>query len=71
MKCQASDRQHQLEEARRLQSFQQEAKELERWGGSVQERLLQEETASDVASAVTLLEQHQELQLEMETQKRR
>uniref|UniRef100_A0A3B4GB01 Spectrin beta chain, non-erythrocytic 5-like n=1 Tax=Pundamilia nyererei TaxID=303518 RepID=A0A3B4GB01_9CICH len=71
VKCQASDRQHQLEEARRLQSFQQEAKELERWGGSVQERLLQEETASDVASAVTLLEQHQELQLEMETQRSR
>lgn len=71
MKCQASDRQQQLEEARRLQSFQQEAKELEHWGGSVQERLLQEETASDVASAVTLLEQHQELQLEMETQRSR
>uniref|UniRef100_I3J096 Spectrin, beta, non-erythrocytic 5 n=1 Tax=Oreochromis niloticus TaxID=8128 RepID=I3J096_ORENI len=71
VKCQASDRQHQLEEARRLQSFQQEAKELERWAGSVQEQLLQEETASDVASAVTLLEQHQELQLEMETQRSR
>ncbi|XP_030614955.1 spectrin beta chain, non-erythrocytic 5 [Archocentrus centrarchus] len=71
VKLQASDRQHLLEEARRLQSFQQQAKELERWAGSVQERLLQEETASDVASAVALLEQHQELRLEMEAQRGR
>lgn len=71
MKHQASDRQHLLEEARRLQSFQQQAKELEHWAGSVQERLLQEETASDVASAVALLEQHEELRLEMEAQRDR
>ncbi|XP_038585015.1 spectrin beta chain, non-erythrocytic 5 isoform X1 [Micropterus salmoides] len=71
LKHQAADRQQLLEEARRLQSFQQQAKELKRWAVSVQERLLQEETATDVASAVALLEQHQELQLEMEEQSSR
>ncbi|XP_076605262.1 spectrin beta chain, non-erythrocytic 5 [Chaetodon auriga] len=71
LKRQAADRQRLLEEARRLQSFQQQAKELQRWAGSVRERLLQEETATDVASAVALLEQHQELQLEMEEQRSR
>lgn len=71
LKRQAADRQNLLEEARRLQSFQQQAKELQRWAGSVQDRLLQEETATDVASAVALLEQHQELRLEMEEQRSR
>ncbi|XP_020497621.2 spectrin beta chain, non-erythrocytic 5 [Labrus bergylta] len=71
LKGQAADRQQLLEEARRLQSFQRQTKELQRWTGSVQDRLLQEETATDVASAVALLEQHQELRLEMEEQKRR
>lgn len=71
LKRQAADRQQLLEEARRLQSFQRQAKELQRWADSVQERLLQEEMATDVASAVTLLEQHQELQLEMEEQRSR
>ncbi|XP_029317025.1 LOW QUALITY PROTEIN: spectrin beta chain, non-erythrocytic 5 [Cottoperca gobio] len=71
LKHQAADRQRLLEEARRLQSFQQQAKELQRWAGSVQERLLQDETATDVASAVALLEQHQELQQEMEEQRSR
>lgn len=54
-----------------LQSFQQRAKELQRWISSVQEQLLQDETATDLASAVALLEQHQELQLEMKEQKSR
>ncbi|KAM9341571.1 spectrin beta chain, non-erythrocytic 5 [Symphorus nematophorus] len=71
LKHQAADRQQLLEEARRLQSFQQQAKELQRWAGSVQDRLLQEETATDVASAVALLEQHHELLLEMEEQRSR
>ncbi len=71
LKCQAADRQRHLEEARRLQTFQQQAKELQLWAGSVQERLLQEETTTDVASAVALLKQHQELQLEMEEQRNR
>ncbi|XP_067469592.1 spectrin beta chain, non-erythrocytic 5 isoform X2 [Thunnus thynnus] len=71
VKHQAAERQRLLEEARRLQSFQQQAKELQRWAGSVQDRLLQEEAATDVASAVALLEQHQELRLEMEEQRSR
>ncbi|XP_068608001.1 spectrin beta chain, non-erythrocytic 5 [Brachionichthys hirsutus] len=71
LKGQAAERQRRLEEARRLQNFQQQAKEMHRWTGSVRERLLQEEAASDVASAVALLEQHQDLQLEMEEQRRR
>ncbi|XP_062252883.1 spectrin beta chain, non-erythrocytic 5 [Platichthys flesus] len=71
VKHQAADRQRHLEEARRLQGFQQQAKELQRWAGSVQERLLQEEVAADVASAVALLEQNRELQLEMEEQRSR
>ncbi|KAK2826814.1 hypothetical protein Q5P01_021028 [Channa striata] len=71
VKRQAADRQHLLEEARRLQSFQQQGKELHRWAGSVQERLLQEEAAADVASALALLEQHRELRREMEQQRSR
>lgn len=71
LKRQAADRQRVLEEARRMQSFQQKSKELKRWVGSVQERLLQEETATDVASAVALLEQHHMLRLEMEEQRSR
>ncbi|XP_034721660.1 spectrin beta chain, non-erythrocytic 2-like, partial [Etheostoma cragini] len=66
VKRQAADRQRLLEDARQLQSFQHRAKELQHWTGSVQERLLQEETAADVAAAVALLGQHQELRLEME-----
>ncbi|XP_028251320.1 spectrin beta chain, non-erythrocytic 5 [Parambassis ranga] len=71
VKRQAGDRQRLLEEARRLQNFQQQAKELQHWAGLVQERLLQEEIAGDVASAVALLEQHEELRLEMEVQRSR
>lgn len=71
LKRQAADRQQVLEEARRMQSFQQKSKELKRWVGSVQERLLQEENATDVASAVALLEQHHMLRLEMEEQRSR
>ncbi|KAM6918067.1 spectrin beta chain, non-erythrocytic 5 [Lycodopsis pacificus] len=71
LKRQAADRQRLLEEARGLQSFQRQSKELQRWTGSVQERLLQEETAADVASAIALLEQHRELRLEMEEQRSR
>lgn len=66
MNRQAAARQRHLQEARRLQSFQQQAKELQRWVESVQERLLQEGRATDVASAIGLLEQHLELQQEME-----
>ncbi|KAM4625618.1 spectrin beta chain, non-erythrocytic 5 [Polymixia lowei] len=70
-RLQAAERQHLLEEARRLQNFQQQTKELQRWVGSVQDRLLEEESATDVASALLLLQQNQELQEEMEEQRRR
>lgn len=71
VKHQAVDRQHHLEEAQHMQSFQLQAKELQRLTESVQDRLLQQEAATDVASAIALLEQHQELRLEMEEQRRR
>ncbi|KAF7648029.1 hypothetical protein LDENG_00163000 [Lucifuga dentata] len=71
VKRQAADRQRHLEEARWLHAFQQHAKDMKRWADSVQERLLQEEAATDVASAVALLEQHQELRLELEEQRSR
>ncbi|XP_035467370.2 spectrin beta chain, non-erythrocytic 5 isoform X2 [Scophthalmus maximus] len=71
VKLRAAERQRLLEEARRLQSFQQQARELQRWAASARERLLQEEAAADVASAVALLEQHQELRTEMEEQRSR
>ncbi|KAM6973270.1 spectrin beta chain, non-erythrocytic 5 [Aplochiton taeniatus] len=66
VKQQAADRQKLLEEARWLQAFQQQTKELQLWAGAVQERLLQEDSATDVASALALLENHQELRAEME-----
>ncbi|KAI4798393.1 hypothetical protein KUCAC02_022079, partial [Chaenocephalus aceratus] len=47
LKRQAADRQRLLEEARRLQGFQQESKQLQHWTQSVQDRLLQDETATD------------------------
>nr|XP_057947283.1 spectrin beta chain, non-erythrocytic 5-like isoform X2 [Doryrhamphus excisus] len=71
LKSQAANRQRLLEEALRLHRFQQEAKELRRWTIAIQDRLLQEEVVTDVASAIALLEEHQELLLEMEEQKRR
>lgn len=64
-------RQRLLQEARTLRSFQQEAEELHHWVQSLQERLLQEGKATDVASAMASLEQHQELQLELEEQRSR
>ncbi|XP_076022140.1 spectrin beta chain, non-erythrocytic 5 [Genypterus blacodes] len=71
VKNQAVDRQHHMAEAQHLQSFQLQAKELQCWTESVQDRLLQEEAGTDVASAIALLEQHQELWLEMEAQEGR
>lgn len=71
VKHQVAARQRLLQEARRLQTFQQQAKELQHWIESIQERLLQEGKATDVASALSLLEQHQELQLEIEAQRSR
>ena len=71
MKQQAGDKQRHLEEARRLHSFQLQTKDLQLWAGSVQDRLLQEESATDVSSALSLLEQHQELRQEMEEKRSR
>lgn len=71
MKLQAATRQRLLQEARRLQSFQQQAKDMQHWLQSVEERLLQEGKATDVASALSLLEQHHELHLEIEEQRSR
>ncbi|XP_056867453.1 spectrin beta chain, non-erythrocytic 5 isoform X2 [Takifugu flavidus] len=68
---QVAARQRLLQEARRLQSFQQQAKELRHWMESIEERLLQEGKATDVASAISLFEQHLELQQEMEEQRSR
>uniref|UniRef100_G3N8Q4 Spectrin, beta, non-erythrocytic 5 n=1 Tax=Gasterosteus aculeatus TaxID=69293 RepID=G3N8Q4_GASAC len=71
LKLQAADRRRLLEAARSLQGFQLQAKMLHHWAASTQERLLQEEEASDVTSALALLEQHRELRLEMEEQRSR
>lgn len=71
MNLRVAARQRLLQEARRLQSFQQQAKELQHWIASTQERLLQEGKATDVASAISLFEQHLELQQEMEEQRSR
>ncbi|KAM8913952.1 spectrin beta chain, non-erythrocytic 5 isoform 3-T3 [Spinachia spinachia] len=68
LKLQAADRRRLLEEARSLQGFQRRAKALRCWASSTQERLLQDEEASDVASALAVLEQHRELRVQMEEQ---
>lgn len=71
LKGQAAERQRLLEEARKKQRFQQKAKEMKQWVGSVRERLLHQEVAADVASAAALLEQHKLLWLEVEEQRSR
>lgn len=71
LKGQAAERQRLLEEARRRQRFQQKTREMRRCLDSVRERLLHHEGATDVASAVALLEQHQLLRLELEEQRNR
>ncbi|XP_061843662.1 spectrin beta chain, non-erythrocytic 5 [Nerophis lumbriciformis] len=71
LKSRAADHQRLLDEAQRLHSFQQEAKELQRWVTAVQDRLLQEDVATDVGSAVALLEEHKEILLEMEEHQRK
>ncbi|KAL0969732.1 hypothetical protein UPYG_G00231540 [Umbra pygmaea] len=68
---QASERQRLLEEAKRLQLFQQETKDLLLWAEAIQGRLLEDNTASDVASAQDLLKDNQELRLEIDSQRDR
>uniref|UniRef100_A0A8C8K4M3 Spectrin beta chain, non-erythrocytic 5 n=1 Tax=Oncorhynchus tshawytscha TaxID=74940 RepID=A0A8C8K4M3_ONCTS len=71
VKGQASERQRLLEEAKRLQLFQQETRDLLLWAGAAQERLLEDDTASDVTSAQTLLNDNQDLRIEIDTQRER
>lgn len=71
VKGQAAKRQSVIEEAQRLQLFQKESRDLLLWAGVVEERLLEEENSSDVASAQALLNENQELKLEIEQQKER
>ncbi|XP_010891275.2 spectrin beta chain, non-erythrocytic 5 isoform X2 [Esox lucius] len=71
LRSQASERQRLLEEAKRLQLFQQETRDLLLWAEAVQGRLLEDNTASDVASAQALLKDHQDLRLEIHGQRER
>lgn len=69
LKAQAIKRQKMLEEARRLQLFQKETRDLLLWAEAIQEHLLEEESGSDVASAQALLKGNQDLKLEIELQR--
>lgn len=71
VKGQAAKRQSIIEEAQRRQLFQKESRDLLLWAEAVEERLLEEENSSDVASAQVLLNQNQELKLEIEQQRAR
>ena len=71
VKQQAAERQQQLEEAKRLQDFQLQTRDLVLWAGATQERLLEDESGTDVASALALLKDHQDLRLEIEEQRDR
>lgn len=68
VKDQAAKRQSILEEARCLQLFQKESRDLLLWAKAAEERLLEEDNSSDVASAQGLLNENQELKLEIEQQ---
>lgn len=69
LKAQAIKRQKMLEEARRLQLFQKETRDLLLWAEAIQEHLLEEESGSDVTSAQALLKGNQDLKLEIELQR--
>ncbi|XP_068070705.2 spectrin beta chain, non-erythrocytic 5 isoform X1 [Danio rerio] len=69
LKAQAIQRQRMLEEARRLQLFQKETRDLLMWAEATQEHLLEEETGSDVASAQALLKENLDLKQEIKLQK--
>ncbi|XP_067099877.1 spectrin beta chain, non-erythrocytic 5 [Osmerus mordax] len=71
VKQQAAERQQQLDEAKRLQDFQLQTRDLVLWAGATQERLLEDESGTDVASALALLKDHQDLRLEIEEQRDR
>lgn len=71
VKRQAAKRQSIIVEAQRLQLFQKESRDLLLWAKVAEERLLEEENSSDVASAQALLNENQELKLEIEQQRAR
>ncbi|KAK1793411.1 hypothetical protein P4O66_011796, partial [Electrophorus voltai] len=71
VKAQANKRQGMLSEAQHLQLFHRESKDQLLWAEVVEEGLLGEENASDVASAQALLKENQELRLEIEQQRAR
>ncbi|XP_030641786.1 spectrin beta chain, non-erythrocytic 5 [Chanos chanos] len=68
---QARQKQNKLEAARRLHHFQKESRDLLLWAEALRERLVEEENASDVASAQDLLKNNQELRLEIDQQRGR
>ncbi|XP_036450101.1 spectrin beta chain, non-erythrocytic 5 isoform X2 [Colossoma macropomum] len=68
VKAQATKRQSKLDEAQRLQRFQKESKDLLLWAEAMEDRLVEEENISDVASAQALLKENQEVRLEIEQQ---
>ncbi|XP_057715583.1 spectrin beta chain, non-erythrocytic 5 isoform X1 [Corythoichthys intestinalis] len=71
VKVRAIEYQRDLEEARLLQHFQQQTKEMQHWLVAYQEALLRNGAVTDVASAVARLEEHEELWIEIEEHRRR
>ena len=71
VRAQAEERQRRLEEARRLQRFQKETRDLLLWAEAAREQITEEERGSDVATAQALLERHQELQQEIQQHRER
>uniref|UniRef100_A0A672QKD3 Spectrin, beta, non-erythrocytic 5 n=1 Tax=Sinocyclocheilus grahami TaxID=75366 RepID=A0A672QKD3_SINGR len=69
LKAQATQRQQMLGEARRLQFFQKETRDLLLWAEAKKEHLLEEDTGSDVASAQALLKENLDLKQEIELQR--
>ncbi|KAJ0009205.1 hypothetical protein NQD34_016620 [Periophthalmus magnuspinnatus] len=68
VKKQAANRQTHLDEARRLHSFLLQSKQLQLWVESTRDRLLLDDTGSDITSALALIGQHQELREELDQQ---
>ncbi|XP_066510159.1 spectrin beta chain, non-erythrocytic 5 [Hoplias malabaricus] len=71
VKAQAAKRQCMLDEARRLYHFQKESKDLLLWAEAMEDRLVEEENISDVASAQALLKENQDVRVEIEQQRAR
>ncbi|XP_072120569.1 spectrin beta chain, non-erythrocytic 5 [Mobula birostris] len=69
VKVEASRRKQLLREARDLQQYNQESKELLLWANNLKDRLNSKEMGFDVGSAENLLKEHAELLLEINTKK--